>query len=148
MTIAANPYAEYKKTQIETATPEQLILMLYDGAIKFLVQAKIKINNKDPKKIEECNNSLIRAQDIIYELIKSLDMERGGDIAQNLFSLYEFMLHQLMQANMDKDPKPITVVLTMIKDLRDTWTEVMKLQQQESQKRQLPQEKSRFCISI
>lgn len=148
MAIAGNPYAEYKKTQIETATPEQLILMLYDGAIKFLVQAKIKINNKDPKKIEECNNSLMRAQDIIYELIKSLDMERGGDIAQNLFSLYEFMLHQLMEANMNKDPKPITVVLSMIKDLRDTWTEVMKIQQQESQTRQLPQEKSRFCISI
>ena len=148
--VGANPYAEYKRTQVETASPERLILMLYDGAIKFLVQAKLKMagNKKDPKTIEEINKSLIKGQNIIYELIKSLDMEQGGDIAANLFSLYEFMLNQLVIANIEKNPEPVTQVISMIKDLRATWVEVIKIQQKEKENKAQSYNASKFCVAV
>lgn len=148
--VGANPYAEYKRTQIETASPERLILMLYDGAIKFLVQAKIKMSGdkKDPQNIEAINYSLTKAQAIVYELIKSLDMEQGGEIAENLFSLYEFMLNQLVTANIDKDPAPVSQVIGMIKDLRETWVEVINIQQKDREVQKQSYNTSKFCVAV
>jgi len=73
-------YEQYRQTQIQTAKPEQLLLMLYDGAISFLKKAKVAIKNKN---IEEAHTFLIRVQDILIELMSSLNMD-VGDIAKNL----------------------------------------------------------------
>lgn len=96
--LANNPYERYKQTRVETAGPLQLIIMLYDGAIRFTRQAAHAIEERD---YEKANEYLKRAQDIIDELNFSLNLE-AGDIAKNLQQLYEFINHQLVQANVKK----------------------------------------------
>lgn len=115
-------YEQYRQTQIQTAKPEQLILMLYDGAISFLKKAKVSIENKN---IEESHNLLIKAQDIIIELMASLNLE-VGEIALNLFRLYEYMHYRLVEANIKKDEKPIDEVLSMLQELREAWETAIK----------------------
>lgn len=117
-----NVYEQYRQTQVQTAKPEQLLLMLYDGAIGFLKKAKTAIENKD---ITEAHTFLIKTQDIIIELMVSLNME-VGEIAMNLFRLYEYMHYRLVEANVNKDVKPIDEVLRMLQDLRDTWDMAIK----------------------
>ncbi|MEQ8190866.1 MAG: flagellar export chaperone FliS [Candidatus Eremiobacterota bacterium] len=135
MTTVANPYAEYKRTQVETSSPGKLVVMLYDGAIKFLIQAKIKMSRKekDRKQIEEISYSLKRAKAIINELAITLDMKQGGDMAKNLLFLYEFMINQLITADIDLDVAPVDRVIGMIKELREAWLEVIKNSQKQEQ---------------
>lgn len=125
----ANPYQsqmnQYKRMKFETASPEMLILMLYDGAIKNITQAKAIIS--DPTQIEVCSNSLIKAQNIITELMVSLNFDIGGEIAKNLFNIYEYVNYTLAQANINKNDDNLDVVLQMLKDLRGTWQEVIKI---------------------
>lgn len=115
-----DPYAAYMNTQIETATPEALITMLYDGAVRFCGQAKQALGRGD---LASTNNFLGRAQAIIAELASSLDMERGGDIAKNLSALYDYMYRRLVEANIKKDAPIIDEVSGMITDLRNAWVE-------------------------
>ncbi|MEQ8171630.1 MAG: flagellar export chaperone FliS [Candidatus Eremiobacterota bacterium] len=140
MTGVANPYAEYKRTQVETSSPEKLVVMLYDGAIKFLIQAKIKMNRKekDRKQIEEISYSLKRAKAIINELAITLDMKQGGEMAKNLLFLYEFMLNQLVTADIDMDIAPVDRVIGMIKELREAWLEVIKVYNMQKQEKEIP----------
>ena len=91
-----NPYNQYKQTQITTANQGKLIVMLYDGAIKFL---NIALDNMSPKSYDVVNNNIIKAQDIITELLLSLNMDEGGEISQNLFNLYMYFKRQLLEAN-------------------------------------------------
>lgn len=114
-----NPYL---KNQIETSSPEQILILLYDGAIKFLNQAKIGIQNKD---IELTHNNLIKAQNIISELRDTLDMEIGGELANNLYSLYNYFNRRLVQANIKKEIEPLNEVLEHLKGLRDTWKQAI-----------------------
>lgn len=129
-----NPYL---KNQIETSSPEQILILLYDGAIKFLNQAKIGIQNKD---IELTHNNLIKAQNIISELRDTLDMEIGGELANNLYALYNYFNRRLVQANIKKEIEPVDEVLEHLRGLRDTWKQAIikkreeeKLSSQESQ---------------
>ncbi len=129
-----NPYL---KNQIETSSPEQILILLYDGAIKFLNQAKIGIQNKD---IELTHNNLIKAQNIISELRDTLDMEIGGELANNLFALYNYFNRRLVQANIKKEIEPVDEVLEHLRGLRDTWKQAIikkreeeKLSSQETQ---------------
>ncbi|MCS7233738.1 MAG: flagellar export chaperone FliS [Synergistetes bacterium] len=117
-----NVYEQYKQTQVQTAKPEQLLLMLYDGAINFLKKAKKAIEDKN---IPEAHTFLIKTQDIIIELMVSLNME-VGEIAMNLFRLYEYMHYRLVEANVNKDVKPVDEVLKMLQDLRDAWDMAIK----------------------
>ncbi len=117
---STDPYEKYKETQIKTATQGKLIVMLYDGAIKFLNHAKEAIKNDD---IEETHNKLTRAQDIIMELVLSLNLE-AGDIAKKLYNLYLYMNTQLMQANMYKKIEPIDEVIKIFTDLKEVWEQV------------------------
>lgn len=114
-----NPYDQYKNMQVQTATPGQLILMLYEGAVKFSKMAKKAILEKD---MGTANKYLIKVQDIVTELMISLDMKTGGEIAKNLYSLYDYMLTRLLDANMKKDEKIVDEVMQMIDDLREAWT--------------------------
>ena len=121
--MANNPYQKYKNMQVETASQEKLLIMLYNGAIKFTKQAKTGITKED---YELVNNSLGRVQAIITELRTTLDEENGGEIAQNLDALYEYMNRRLITANVEKDIEPITEVLDMLQELKDTWQQAIK----------------------
>jgi flagellar protein FliS len=118
-----NPLRSYKETQIKTATPGKLILMMYDGAIKNLNQALQDMNNEHLR-YDSISNSLIKAQDIIAELMISLDFDRGGEIAKNLFGLYVFMNRRLLDGNIKKDKAPLEEVKTLLMELRGAWAEV------------------------
>jgi flagellar protein FliS len=118
-----NPLRSYKETQIKTATPGKLILMMYDGAIKNLNQALLDMDNEH-RRYDSISNSLIKAQDIIAELMISLDFERGGEIAKNLFGLYVFMNRRLLDGNIKKDRAPLEEVKTLLTELRGAWAEV------------------------
>lgn len=111
----------YKQNTVLTATPEELTLMLYEGAIKFMNIGKYSIENKD---LERAHSSLVRAQDIILELNYSLDM--NYEISKELRDLYDFVLSKLVDANIKKDSKAVDEALTIVTDMRDTWKEVMK----------------------
>lgn len=128
-----NPYNQntaYRKTQIETASPEALILMLYDGAIRFIGQAEIAFEEKN---IEQTSNLLLRIQAIFAELMTALDKEKGGEIAVNLERLYVFFLEKLGEANVKKDPAPMLEIKPLIQNLRNTWEQAMQKHQSSPQ---------------
>jgi flagellar protein FliS len=115
-------HLEYQANQVETADPRQLVIMLYDGAIRFLDKALINIQNF--KKYDEVNQNILRAQDIITELMVSLDMEKGGEIANNLMSLYSFMKKEILNANIQKEGAGIRSVIKMLKELKSAWEQM------------------------
>lgn len=141
----SNPYsnAAYKKTQIETASPEALILMLYDGALKFMSQAEFAFEDGN---IEQTNNLLLRVQAIFTELLTSLDKEKGGEIAVNLERLYVFFLEKLGEANINKDPKPLTDIKPLVLDIRNTWEKAMQ-QAQKGQTSNRQQQRPRLNMA-
>lgn len=121
---------QYQKSSIETASREQILIMLYDGAIQFLNKAKIAMQNKQ---IEETHNNLIAAQNIIKEFINSLDREVAPQLAENLTSLYEYFIRRLVQANIKRQIEPVDEVLTYLKSLKATWEKAIILAQKEAQ---------------
>ncbi len=117
-----NKFDQYKEQEILTARPEELTLMLYNGIIKFLNQAKIFIEQKN---IEKIHNAIVRAQAIITELNATLNMDY--EVSSGLASLYDFMNRRLMEANINKDEKIVDEVLGIAQGMRDTWKEAMDL---------------------
>ena len=117
-----NPYKEYEKNEVMTANPKELILMLYTGAIKLLEDATQYIKNY--KTYDLANEKILKAQDIITELILSLDMEKGKEIAANLFSLYSFMKKELLNANIKKEVDPIQNVIKFLSELKSSWEQI------------------------
>src|SRR5579884_3708680 len=105
---------QYQEQAILTATPEELLILLYEGAIRFLNLARKAIENKE---IEKSHNNLIKAQKIIVELMTSLDFEIGGEVAHNLYRLYEYYHYRLVQANIKKDVTMVDEVLTHLRNL-------------------------------
>ncbi|MEM0950681.1 MAG: flagellar export chaperone FliS [Cyanobacteria bacterium P01_H01_bin.74] len=128
MSAFNHPYAKqadhYKKNQIETATPTELLIMLYEGAIRFLLIAKKAHETND---LEKFHNHLLKAQHIIQEFMNSLDMEVGGEMAENLIKLYEYLNYQLVQANIKKDIALIDEVLFHLRQLKATWEEAISI---------------------
>ncbi len=118
-----NPYAQYRQTQVQTAAPEQLVLMLYDGAIKFCLQGKECIEKKD---ISGANTALIRVQDIISELQFAVNSD-VGEIAEQLALLYDYLYRRALDANLAKDATIVDEIISMVRDLRATWVEAIKL---------------------
>ncbi|WP_132848736.1 flagellar export chaperone FliS [Serpentinicella alkaliphila] len=117
-----NPYNNYKENSVKTASPEELTLMLYNGAIKFIGQSKIHIENKN---IEKTNETIVRAQSIIQELNVTLNMDY--EISKNLRMLYVFILDKLVDGNIKKEIAPLDEALEIVTSLRDTWKEAMKV---------------------
>jgi flagellar protein FliS len=117
-----NPYQSYSNTQAMTATPGELTLMLYNGAVRFLKMAKAAI---EEKQIEASNNNLQKVQNIIVELMTTLNMD--FEVSQNLWTLYDFMRNHLIEANLKKDPQLVQDVIELMEDLRNTWAEAVKL---------------------
>ena len=124
-----NPYLnQYKQNSVLTASPETILIMLYDGAINFLLRAKIAIEEKN---IEETHNYITKTQKIIREFMDTLDMDTGGDMEQNLYRLYEYLHYRLVQANIKKDLEMIDEVLGHLRSLKQTWEEAIKIASRE-----------------
>ena len=115
-------YNQYKENTIFTSTPEELTLMLYNGLVKFIMQAQLAI---EEKQFDKANNSIIRAQDIILELQSTLDTKY--EISNSLALLYDYMNRRLIDANINKDNKILDEVLGYATELRDTWSQAMKI---------------------
>jgi flagellar protein FliS len=112
-------YKRYKQAGISTATQEELLLMLYDGAIKFL---KVAISNiGDFRNYKVVSENIGKAQDILTELILALDFEKGGDIAKNLMGIYIYLKKRLVEANINKEKEPIEEVIKILEELREAW---------------------------
>lgn len=119
MTTLATPNA-YKESAVLSAPPELLVVMLYDGARKFLFQAGVAMRDGQ---IELTNRKLRRAEDIIQHLRDSLDMEQG-EIAQNLESIYVYCLRQLRQSRFDKNPAVLEHVSSLLVGLRESFAAI------------------------
>ncbi len=117
----ANNYDAYKSTEISTANQGKLIVMLYDGAIRFL---RIATDNMQPRSYDLVNNQIIKAQDIITELMLALNMDQGGEIAKNLFNIYAYLKKRLLEGNISKDVGVLEEVITRLEELKGAWEEV------------------------
>ena len=132
----------YKETRVTTAGQGQLIIMLYNETAKHLDEALQILGTdeegkKSPGSIERFGKAVVKAQEIITELMVSLDFEQGGDIAKNLFSLYSWFNRELMEANISWDVHRITNVRNFIDDLRNAWLTVVSTGATESAKREV-----------
>lgn len=114
-------YAQYKNSKILTASPAELTLLLYEGAIKFCNIAKDGIENND---IEKAHTNIVKAQKIIDYLRQTLDMKYP--VAQDFENIYSYLAHRLIEANIHKDAEILEEILTHLRSVRDNWKEVMK----------------------
>lgn len=128
MAALNNPYAQYQRNKILTASPAELTLMLYDGAIKF---CNIAITGVEQGDIEKTHNNIMKVQRIIKEFIASLD-ERY-EVAQDFKNVYDYLLIRLHDANMTKDKAILEEVLEHLRTMRDTWKEVMTIATKKAQ---------------
>lgn len=119
----ASPYETYRRTQAQTATKGELLLMIYDGAIRFACRAREAIEEQD---VMTAHSSILRVEDIVRELSVTLDRDRSSDICDGLARLYDYMLNLLVQANVKKNVEPLDEVIDMLRDLRDTWRQAMR----------------------
>lgn len=118
-----NKYAKaYRSAAVTTATPGQLVLMLFDGALRFISASLHGFEQEGiAERIEQVNNNSIKAQNILRELQYSLDMKEGGEFSRRMFALYDYMIEQLIRANLSKDPAPMHLVEGMLREVRDAW---------------------------
>ena len=130
MSYNSQAAAAYKETSVKTASPCSLILMLYTEGIKEinLAISKMRVPKIPAKDIEAINNHIIKAQEIITELMAALDMDIGGEIAANLLSIYSYFNQQLLTANLKKDYKPLLDVSSMMQELYDVWKQILESQ--------------------
>lgn len=113
--------ATYLRNSIDTASSHQLLIMLYDGAIRFTKRA---IDEVAKDNVQEAHNAIVRVQDIVSELMITLNFDY--DISKKLYSLYEYFLHLLTEANTTKETQPLEEVLGYLIDLKATWIEASK----------------------
>ena len=120
--MAPNPYAQYEKNKIMTASPAELTLMLYEGAIKFCNIAIMAIEQKDNDK---AHANIMKTQRIIEEFRNTLD--RKYPVSEDFDRVYVYLLKRLFEANVAKDTEILEEVNTHLRSMRDTWKEVMKV---------------------
>ena len=122
-----NGYAAYANSKVMTASPAELTLMLYDGAIKFANIAIVGIENKD---IEKANNNIIKVERILLEFKNTLDYKYP--VAKDFEAVYNYLIRRLHEANIKKDAEIMEEVLKHLRTMRDTWKEVMAISQGKS----------------
>ena len=121
-----NPLQSYKTISLETAPPGRLVLMLFDGAIKFLEKAMLGFDLEDPVEMNETvHNNITRAQDIINELNSTLNMDQGGEIAVVLRDLYVYMENKLFESNIRKEIEGVQEVIDRLSTLQEGWSEML-----------------------
>ena len=131
MSTYSNYQNAYKKASVNTLDQNKLIIMLYDGAIK---NANFAVQYMESGEIEKVHDSLIKTKNIVTELLATLNMEHGGEIAKNLKSLYSYMFSQLIEANMDKKSEPVLTVINLLKELRGAWVQIKEKKKPEEKK--------------
>ncbi len=116
----------YQAVAVGTAPPAQLVLMLFDGALRFMATAGAGFNEESlPKRLEIVHNNLTKAQKILRELQTTLDLEKGGEFSERMFSLYDFMITQLTDANLRKDARPIRTAERLLGQIRAAWAQML-----------------------
>ena len=141
-----NAHSVYQSVQVTTTDRGRLLLMMYDGAIKFLKQAKAGIEENDVMRF--CR-FLSKAQAIIAELMNTLDFEKGGSIARDLDRLYDFMLFYLTEANLHRDPKRIEKVIGLLDTIYSAYKEIILGRKSDDQSKDNDQpEGGRVAISL
>ena len=131
MSTYSNYQNAYKKASVNTLDQNKLIIMLYDGAIK---NANFAVQYMESGEIEKVHDSLIKTKNIVTELLATLNMEQGGEIAKNLKSLYSYMFSQLIEANMEKKSEPVLTVIDLLKELRGAWVQIKEKKKPEEKK--------------
>ena len=128
----SNPLMKYKQTSVQSASKEKVLLMLYEGAIRFTKQA---IKAAEEKKIADRGMMIGRVYDIVMELNNTLDHKVGGEISKNLEQLYLFIMEKLTRANITGDPEHLRVCLKIIENLYEGWKgAVEKIKKEEASK--------------
>jgi flagellar protein FliS len=122
-----NPYQQYRATKVQTAGSVDLVVMLYQGAVKFIRLGIEAIERDDAKSAHE---NLVRAQDIVVELLSSLNREEGGQIASQLSGVYDYCFRRLILANVKKDVDPAREVLRIMRELGTAWQQIALQQRQ------------------
>jgi flagellar secretion chaperone FliS len=117
----AQAAATYQRNAVMTASPEKLVKMLYDGAIKHLEVSRSGLSDQSTARSQEVGMALSKAMGIIGELRASLDHAAGGDISRNLDQLYEFTLAQLSQANLNRTPEGVNAAIEVMRTLKEGW---------------------------
>jgi len=135
MSTYGNYQNAYKKASVNTLDQTKLIIMLYDGAIK---NASFAVEHMKSGQIEKVHDCLIKTKNIVTELMATLNMDRGGDIANNLQSLYSYMFSQLIEANMNKKTEPVVVVIDLLKELRAAWTQINSKKKNDAKRQNTP----------
>jgi flagellar protein FliS len=124
--LPANPWKSYRQVAAQTATPGQLILMLYEGALRDLGRALLGFDLHDPaERNETINNNILKAQQILHGLTASLDMNKGGELARHLQRLYDYMNRRLFESNLKKRQDGIHEVIRHLAVLRDAWAKML-----------------------
>lgn len=118
---SANVYDQYRRTKVETLTPGKLLLMLYDGALNNIKKAREAIAARD---IARAHEHIIKTQDIIAELMATLNMDYA--VSTSLYRIYDYLHNRLVESNINKDPAILDEVEAMVSDLRQTWDEAIK----------------------
>ena len=131
MSTFSNYQNAYKKASVNTLDQNKLIIMLYDGAIK---NANFAVQYMESGEIEKVHDSLIKTKNIVTELLATLNMDQGGEIAKNLKSLYSYMFSQLVEANMEKKSEPVLAVIDLLKELRGAWIQIREKKKPEEKK--------------
>jgi flagellar protein FliS len=127
-----NPYEQYKENSVFTASPEELTLMLYNALVKNILIAQNALQEKD---IQKSHNSIIKAQDIVYEFICTLDMKY--EVAKGMAAMYDYIIRRLNEANVKKDGEILEEILGYAKELRDTWSQAMKIARKQNARNDL-----------
>jgi flagellar protein FliS len=126
--MVASGYARtYRANAVLTASPGQLVLMLYDGALRAMDLARDALQNApdNPRSIETINTQLLKAQAILSELQSGLNLEAGGEFARTMHRLYDYHNRRLLEANIRKDVAPILEVERLVRELRDAWAQML-----------------------
>jgi flagellar secretion chaperone FliS len=119
--LAGRAADRYRQTEVQSRTPVELVIMLYDGALRFIDVARASIERND---IEARGRAISRALDIISELRSTLDHEKGGELAGSLERLYAYVTGRLVDASVKRDPRPLEEATSLLRTLRDAWSEV------------------------
>ncbi|MEW6304177.1 MAG: flagellar export chaperone FliS [Verrucomicrobiota bacterium] len=121
-----DPLRSYRQVATQTAPPGQLVLMLYEGAIRFLERALDGFRHEDPAAFNETiSNNILRAQAILHELNVSLNMEAGGEFSATMRRLYDYLDRRLLDSNLRKDDAGIRETINRLTALRDAWSAML-----------------------
>ena len=126
MTSVRSPWNSYRQVSLKTAAPGQIILMLFEGAIRFLERAETGFVLDDPTEANETiHNNIHRAQEILHELNMALDLTNGGELAQTLRALYEYLDRRLIESNLRKEAGGVLEAKKHLNTLREAWAQML-----------------------